>query len=148
MQYCSLQHQTLLSPPNTSTTDSQKFPLWPSYFILTRATSSCPLLFPSSTLDIQGVLIFPCHIFLPFHTVHGVLQARRLMWLDISFPVGHVLSELSTMSYPSWVALHGIPHSFIELDKAVIQVITVFCKCGLHSVCPLMDKDKRLLEAS
>ena len=24
----------------------------------------------------------------------------------------------------------------------------VFCECGFHSVCPLMDKDKRLMEAS
>ena len=24
----------------------------------------------------------------------------------------------------------------------------VFCDCGFHSVCPLMDKDKRLVEAS
>ena len=25
------------------------------------------------------------------------------------------------MTHPSWVALHSIVHSFIELDKAVIQ---------------------------
>ena len=61
----------------------------------------------------------------------------------------HVLSELSTMIRPSLVALHNMVHSFIELDKAVIHVITlVFCDCGFHSVCPLMDKDKRLVEAS
>ena len=28
------------------------------------------------------------------------------------------------------------------------SVWLVFCKCGFHSVCPLMDKDKRLVEAS
>ena len=41
-------------------------------------------------------------------------------------------------------------HSFIELDKAVVHVIrlVVFCDCGFHSVCPLMEKDKRLMEAS
>ena len=50
------------------------------------------------------------------------------------------------MTCPFWMALHGMAHSFIELDKAVIQVISlVFCNCGLHSVCPLMDKDKRLI---
>ena len=59
------------------------------------------------------------------------------------------MSELSTMIRPSWVVLHDMVHSFIELDKAVIHVITlVFCDCGFHSVCPLMDKDKRLVEAS
>ena len=37
--------------------------------------------------------------------------------------VDHVLLELSTMTCPSWVALHGMAHSFIELDKAVVHVI-------------------------
>ena len=32
-------------------------------------------------------------------------------------------SELSTMTRPSGVALHGIAHNFIELHKAVIHVI-------------------------
>ena len=32
-----------------------------------------------------------------------------------------VLSELSTMTHPSWVALHGMVHSFIELDMVVIK---------------------------
>ena len=27
------------------------------------------------------------------------------------------------MTRLSWVALHGMAHSFIELDKAVVQVI-------------------------
>ena len=30
----------------------------------------------------------------------------------------HILSELSTMTHPSLVALHGMAHSFTELDKA------------------------------
>ena len=54
------------------------------------------------------------------------------------------------MTHPFGVALHSMAHSFIELDKAVIHVISLFsflC-CGFHSVLPLMDKDKRLVEAS
>ena len=35
----------------------------------------------------------------------------------------HILSDLSNMTHPSWVALHNMAHRFIELDKAVIQVI-------------------------
>ena len=60
-------------------------------------------------------------------------------------PVDHVLSDLATMTHLSWVALPGIGHSFIELDKAVVHVIKLvsFCDCGFHSVCPLMDKDKK-----
>ena len=38
-------------------------------------------------------------------------------------PVGHILSELSTMTRLSWVALHGMAHSFIELDNTVVHVI-------------------------
>ena len=37
----------------------------------------------------------------------------------------HILSELSTMTRPSWVALQGLVHSFIELDKAVVHVISL-----------------------
>ena len=35
----------------------------------------------------------------------------------------HILLELSIMTRLSWVALHGMAHSFIELDKAVVHVI-------------------------
>ena len=33
--------------------------------------------------------------------------------------------ELSTMACPSWVALQGMVHSFFELDKAVVHVISL-----------------------
>ena len=61
------------------------------------------------------------------------------------------MSDLSTMTRPCWVALHGMAHCFTELDKAVVHVMRdslVFCDCGFHSVGPLMEKDKRLMEAS
>ena len=34
-----------------------------------------------------GEFIFQCHIFLPFHTVHGVLKARILKWFAIDFSI-------------------------------------------------------------
>ena len=46
-----------------------------------------------------------------------------LDWFAIPSPVDHILSELSTMTHPSQVALHGMALSFIELDKAVVHVI-------------------------
>ena len=87
-----------------------------------------------------------------FHTAHGVLKAGILKWFAIPFssgphfvpsPVDHILSLLqwttfcqysarilkwfaipfSTMIHPFWVALNGMAHSFIELDKAVVHVI-------------------------
>ena len=60
-------------------------------------------------------------MFLPFHTVHGVLKARILKWFAIPFSSGP--PELSNMTHPSWVVLQGMAHSFIELDKAVVLVI-------------------------
>ena len=82
-------------------------------------------------------------------SVHGVLKARILKWFAIGFSRDHILQELSTMTHPSWVALHCMAHSFIVLDKGVVHVISlIFCDCGFHSVCPLMDKDKRFMEAS
>ena len=53
----------------------------------------------------------------------GVLKARILKWFAIPFSSDQVLSELSTMTHPSWVALHGLAHSFIELHKTVIHEI-------------------------
>ena len=62
----------------------------------------------------------------------------------------HVLSELSTLMPPSWMALNGMAHSFTELHKAVIHVIILVSPfdCDFHSVCLLMDESKRLVEAS
>ena len=79
----------------------------------------------SSILDTYrpGELIFQCPIFLPFHTVYGVLKARVLKWFDILFSSGphfvrtlhHDLSVLG--------GLYIMTHSFIELDKDVVHVI-------------------------
>ena len=83
----------------------------PGKHIFTEAISNYPLLFPSSilgTFQLRG-LIFQCHIFLPFHTVHGVLQARILEWVVISFTCGlhfvRILQyDLSILGGPVW---HG-----------------------------------------
>ena len=49
MWYCSLQHWTLLSLPDSHSW--VPFALWHSLFILSGAISNCPLPFPYSTLD-------------------------------------------------------------------------------------------------
>ena len=43
--------------------------------------------------------------------------------LPFHFTVDHIFSELSTLTCPSWVNLHSMAHSFIELHRAVIHVI-------------------------
>ena len=69
---------------------------------------------------------------------------RQEYWSGLPFPspVDHVLSELSTMTRPFWVAPHGMAHSFIELDKAVVHVIRLVCFLWLcFSVCLLSDRE-------
>ena len=50
--------------------------------------------------------------------------SRQEYWSGLPFPslVDHVLLELSTMTRPFWVALHGMAHSLLELDKAKIAL--------------------------
>ena len=98
--------------------------LWFHLVILSGVIS---LLISSSILGTYrpGEVIFQCPILLPFHTVHGVLKARTLSGLPFPSPMEHILSELSTMTRPSWVALQGMAHSFIELDKAMVRVISL-----------------------
>ena len=49
-----------------------------------------------------------------------------LKWFAIPFSSGPHFSKLSTMTHLSWMALHGMTDSFIELDKAVVHVISLF----------------------
>ena len=117
VQYCCLQHCTLLSPPDTSTTE-RHFCFSPSLFILSGAISNCAPLFPNSILDTflsRG--IFQCHIFLPFHSVCGILQQDYCSDLPFPPPVNHILSELFAMTHPSWAALQSMPHSLFELHS-------------------------------
>ena len=55
----------------------------------------------------------------------GFSRQKYLSGLPFPSPVDPVLSELSTMTHPSCVALHGMAHTFIQLDKAVIHVISL-----------------------
>ena len=69
MQYCYLQHPTLLSPLDTFTAKCHfHFGSTASFFLELFLWSS-PVAY-WTPLNVGG-LIFWCHIFLPFHTVHG-----------------------------------------------------------------------------
>ena len=89
-----------------------------------------------------------------FHTINSCLFvlftecSRQEQWSGLPFPspVDHVLSELSTMTRPSWVALHGMAYSFIELNKAVVHVIRlVSCLWLWFSFCLPSDGDGSFL---
>ena len=114
MQCCSSQHQIYhQTHPQLSVISDFAQPLHSLW-----SYCSSPPLFPSSILDTfrPGGLIFWCHTILAFYRVHEVLTASILGWFADPPPVDHILSELSAMTQ-SWVALHGMAHSFIELHK-------------------------------
>ena len=123
MQYCSLQHQALLPWPVTSTTRCCFcFGSIPSLFLelflhWSPVAYWAPLDLGSSYLSVLSFCLFI--LFMGF--------SRQEYWSGLPFPspVDHILSELSPMTHLSWVALHGMAHGFIELDKVVVHVITL-----------------------
>ena len=70
--------------------------------------------------------------------------SRQEYWSGLPFPspVDHVLSELSIMTRLSWVALHSMAHGFLELDKAVVHVITLTSFLWLWFVCLPSDASR------
>ena len=106
------------------------FLLWLCLFILSVVIS--PLL-SSSILGTYrpGEFIFQCPIFLPFHTVQGVLKARILKWFP--FSVDHILSELSTMTclgwpYMAWFIVSLSLYIFKSLshDKILLSLLHLY----------------------
>ena len=90
------------------------FPLWPSCFFLSGAVRSSPLLFPSSILDTHWPRGLSVISFCPF--IH-FMRFSQVYWGGLPFhpSMDHILSELSAMTHPSWVALHNMAYSFIKL---------------------------------
>ena len=123
MLYCSLQHQTLLPPPITSTTGCCFCFGSVSSFFLELFLHWSPVVYWAPTdLGSSSVSALSVCLFILFM---GFWRQEYWSGLPFPSPVDHVLSELSTMTRPSWVALHGMAHSFIELDKAVVHVISL-----------------------
>ena len=132
MQYCSLQHWTLLPSPVTSTTGF--FMLWLCLFILSGVIS--PLI-SNSILGTywSGDFIFKCLLFLCFIVLKGFPRQEYWSGLPFPSPVEHILSELSTMTHPFWVALHGMAHSFIVCVDFSHTTTWISCVCVCMCVC-------------
>ena len=69
--------------------------------------------------------MFQRHIFLPFHIVHGVLKVRILKWFAIPFSSGPCFIRTLHHDMSILGGLYGMAYSFIELDKAVVHVISL-----------------------
>ena len=106
MQYCSLQHQALLLSPGTFTTGfCFCFGSIPSFFLelflyWSPVAYWAPTNLGSSSFSVLSFFLFT--LFMGF--------SRQEYWSGLPFPspVDHILSELSPMTLPSWVALHSM----------------------------------------
>ena len=121
MQYCSLQHQTfflslVISTPGCCFCFGSISSFFLELFLHWSPVAYwAPTNLGSSSLSVLSFCLFM--LFMGF--------SRQEYWSGLQFPssVDHILLELSTMTCLSWVALHGMAHCFIELDKAVVHVI-------------------------
>ena len=144
MLYSSLQHWTLLTSSVTSTTGyCFCFGYIPSFFLELFLHWSPVAYWALTDLGSSSFSVLSFCLFILFM---GFWRQEYWSGLPFPSPVDHVLLELSTMTSSSWVTLHSMVHSFTELTRlwSIWSVWLVFCDCGFHSVCFLMDKDKRL----
>ena len=137
MQYCSLQHQTLLLSPVTSTTGyCFCFGSIPSFFL--------ELFLHWSPVAYWAPLTWGVPLSVSYHFAFSYCswgsQGKN------TEVVCHALLQWTTFcqTSPAWPAHLGWPHtawlSFIELDKAVVHVIRLasFLWLWFQCVCPLM----------
>ena len=140
MQYCSLQHQALLSPTDTS---------FSSYF---------------STLPQYQIGHLPAWVthLLVLSFCLFILETRTLKWFAIPFPSRTTFCQ----NAPPWPIHLGWPcTAWLRASLSHTRLWSMwsfqltFCDCGFcsgdykitvlaSSVCPLMDEDKRLMQAS
>ena len=143
-----MQHWTLLAPPDTSTHLGHFHLPQPLHF-------SCiiSLLLSSGILGTYqpGGLIFLCHIFFFFSYCSWGSQGKNAEVISVvSFSSGPRFCNSSSWpihlgwAYPAWLIFS------LSLTSLwwMCSVWLVFCDYGFHSVCLLMDEDKRLVEAS
>ena len=116
------------------------FLLWLHFFILSW------VIYPLISNSILGTyrpgdFISQFPIFLPFHTVLGVLKARIQKWFAIPFFNGSRFVRTLHHDLSILVTLYGMANSFIELDKAVVCVIRLISFLWLwFSVCLPSDE--------
>ena len=123
MQYCSLQHWTLLPSTVTSTTGCC-FCFGSVSSLFLELFLHCSPIAYWAPIDL-GSSSFSVLYFCLFILFVGF--SRQEYWSGLPFlsPVDHVLSGLYTVTHLSWVALCTMAHSFIALDKAVVHVINL-----------------------
>ena len=120
MQYCSLQHQTLLLSPVTSTTGCCFcFGSIRSFFLELFLHWSPVAYWAPTNLGSASFSVLSFCLFILF-----MGSSRQEFWSGLPFPspVDHILPDLSTMTCPSWVAPHVLlmvkKHCYITSSSA------------------------------
>ena len=103
IQYCSLQHWTLFPSPVTSTTGHCFHFGSASSFFLELFLHPSPVAYWE--LNDLGSSSFGVLSFCLFILFMGFSRQKYWIGLPSPSPVDHILSELSTMTRPSWVGL-------------------------------------------
>ena len=106
MQYCSLQHWSLLPLPVTSTTGyCFCFGSISSFFLELFLHWSPVAYWAHTDLGSSSFSILSFYLFILFMGF-----SRQECWSGLPFPspVAHILSDLSTVTRPSWVVPHGM----------------------------------------
>ena len=147
MKFCSLQHRTLLSPPDTSTTGRCFHFGSASSFLLELFLHSSPVVYWAPT-DL-GVHLSASYLFACSYgswgsqgknaavVCHSLLQQIRFCQNSPLWSICIGWSDTARLIVSlSWTRLWSM-----------WSVWLVFCDCAFQSVCPLMDEDKRLVEA-
>ena len=123
IQYCSLQHRTLLLSPAPSTTGCCFcFGSIPLFFLELFLRSPWIAYWSPTNLESSSFSVLSFCLFI---LLMGFSRQEYWIGLPLHSTVDHVLSEHSTVTCPSCVALQCMAHNFIGLDKAVIHVISL-----------------------
>ena len=81
-----------------------------------------------------GEFIFQCTVFLPFHTVHGVLKAKILKWFAISFSSGpHFVKGFGIVNKAEVDVFLELSH-FFDDPADVGSLISGFSACSKSSL--------------
>ena len=144
MQYCSLQHRTLFPSPVTSTTGCCFcFGFISSFFLELFLHSSSVVFWAPTDLGSSSFSVF-FFFFFAFSCCSWGSQGKNTEVICHSFLQWTTFCQNSS----PWPVHLGWPYTAWLIVSLSWSVWLVFCDCGFHSVCPLMDKDKRLMEAS
>ena len=117
MQYCSLQHTLLPSPVTSTTGCCFCFGSISSFFLELFLRWSHVAYWATTDLGSSSFSVLSFYLFILFMGF-----SRQEYWSGLP-NLFQNLSEFSTVTHPSWVALPGMAHSFRKLDKAVVHVI-------------------------